>query len=215
MYELVRGPLLWAAFLIFIGGMIVRTVALIKLSLKKDKVVYNHFNAGWAFRSIFHWLLPLNHTVRQYPVYSAVTYLFHLCLLTVPLFLLAHNILWDESWKISLWSLPESVADTMALIMIFLTLFLMVRRMVLPYVRIVTSSIDYALLIAVGLPFLTGYIAYHQWFEYKTMLIVHILSGELMLVLIPFTKLAHMFLFFLTRAHIGMEFGQRRGTVTW
>jgi nitrate reductase gamma subunit len=215
MYEFVRGPLLWVAFIVFIGGMIYRVASLISLSKKKDKVVYDHFNTGWALKSIFHWLLPLNRTVAQYPVYSILTYLFHILLLGVPIFLLAHNILWYESWKISWWSLPEDVADYLSLLMLALILFLMIRRMVVPYAKIVTTAYDYVLLLVVALPFLTGYLAYHQWIDYQLMLILHILSGELMLILIPFTKLSHMILFFLSRAHIGSEFGQRRGTVTW
>jgi hypothetical protein len=215
MYEFVRGPLLWVSFIVFIGGMIYRVATLISLSKQKDKVVYDHFNTGWALRSIFHWLLPFNRTVAQYPVYSILTYLFHILLLGVPIFLLAHNILWYESWQISWWSLPEDVADYLSLLMLGLILFLMVRRMVVPYAKIVTTAYDYVLLLVVALPFLTGYMAYHQWIDYKLMLILHILSGELMLILIPFTKLSHMLLFFLSRAHIGSEFGQRRGTVTW
>jgi len=215
MYEFVRGPLLWVAFIVFIVGMIYRVAALISLSKKKDKVVYDHFSAKWALKSIFHWLLPLNRTVAQYPVYSILTYLFHIILLGVPIFLLAHNVLWHESWKISWWSLPEDVADYLSLLMLALILFLMVRRMVAPYARIVTTAYDYALLLVVAMPFLTGYMAYHQWINYQWMLILHILSGELMLILIPFTKLSHMILFFLSRAHIGSEFGERRGTVTW
>jgi nitrate reductase gamma subunit len=215
MYEFVRGPLLWFAFLVFVGGMIFRIVALIRLSLKKDMVVYNHVSLSWALRSIFHWILPLNRTVLQYPVYSIVTYIFHICIFGVPIFLLAHNVLLYESWKISIWTLPEGVADYLTLLVLAIVLFLIIRRIVLPYARIVTTPVDYVFLIIVGMPFLTGYIAYHQWFDYKLMLIIHILSGELMLVVIPFTKLAHMILFFFTRAHIGMEFGARRGTVTW
>jgi len=215
MYEFVRGPLLWVSFIVFIGGMIYKVASLISLSKKKDKVVYDHFNTGWALRSIFHWLLPLNRTVAEYPVYSILTYLFHILLLGVPIFLLAHNVLWYESWQISWWSLPEDVADYLSLLMLGLILFLMIRRMVVPYARIVTTAYDYVLLLVVALPFLTGYLAYHQWINYQLMLILHILSGELMLILIPFTKLSHMVLFFLSRAHIGSEFGQRRGTVTW
>jgi nitrate reductase gamma subunit len=215
MYEFVRGPLLWVAFIVFIGGMLYRVISFVSLSLKKDKVIYNHFSGKWALRSIIHWLLPLNHTARQYPVYTLMAYIFHVLLLFVPVFLLAHIILWEESWKISWWSLPESLADYLTLAMLGVVVFLIIRRMTLPYVRIVTSPTDYLLLVAVGLPFLTGYIAYHQWISYKLVLIIHILSGELMLVLIPFTKLSHMIMFFFSRAHIGMEFGERRGTVTW
>lgn len=215
MYEFVRGPLLWIAFIVFIAGTIYRVVSLIRLSLNKDRVIYNHFSFKWALRSILHWILPLNHTARQYPVYTAVAYIFHICLLTVPIFLLAHNILWFESWGITLWSIPDRLADYTTLLMLAATLFLVIRRAVLPYVRIVTSFSDYLLLAVAGLPFLTGYIAYHQWINYHWMLILHILSGELMLITIPFTKLIHMFVFFFSRAQVGMEFGERRGTVTW
>jgi hypothetical protein len=64
-------------------------------------------------------------------------------------------------------------------------------------------------------PFITGFLAYHQWGPYKAILIIHILCGEIMLIAIPFTKLSHMILFFLTRAHIGSEMGQRREAKTW
>lgn len=215
MYEFVRGPLLWFAFIVFIAGTIYRIASLIRLSLIKDRVVYNHFSLKWAVRSIIHWILPLNHTVRQYPVYTAVAYIFHICLLAVPIFLLAHNILWYESWGITLWNLPEWLTDYMTLLMLAATLFLAIRRTVLPYVRIVTTFSDYLLLAVAALPFLTGYMAYHQWINYEWMLILHILSGELMLIAIPFTKLIHMLVFFLSRAQVGMEFGERRGTVTW
>ncbi len=215
MYEFVRGPLLWVAFVVFIVGMIYRVAALISLSRKKDQVVFDHFSTGWALRSIFHWLLPLNRTVAQYPGYSIMAYVFHILLLGVPIFLLAHNVLWYESWKISWWSLPENVADYLTLLMLAVTLCLIIRRMVVPYVTIVTTAFDYLLLVVVALPFLTGYLAYHQWINYQWMVILHMLSGELMLILIPFTKLSHMVFFFLSRAHIGSEFGERRGTVTW
>jgi hypothetical protein len=35
------------------------------------------------------------------------------------------------------------------------------------------------------------------------------------LILIPFTKLSHMILFFFTRAFIGFEMGVRRGARSW
>jgi hypothetical protein len=70
------------------------------------------------------------------------------------------------------------------------------------------------LLITVA-PFLSGYLAYHQWFDYKIMLIAHILAAEVMLVVIPFTKLGHMIFFFLYRFLIGGEYSFGQGTRTW
>ena len=65
------------------------------------------------------------------------------------------------------------------------------------------------------LPFATGIMAYHQWGPYELVMVLHVLSGVLLLVLIPFSKLAHMVLFFFTRAIIGFEMGARRGAPSW
>jgi nitrate reductase gamma subunit len=47
------------------------------------------------------------------------------------------------------------------------------------------------------------------------MLILHILTGEILLVAIPFTRLSHMFFFFFTRAYMGSEFGSVRNARDW
>jgi hypothetical protein len=70
------------------------------------------------------------------------------------------------------------------------------------------------LLIAVA-PFLTGYFAYHQWFNYDTVMALHILSGEAMLITLPFTKLGHMLFFFLYRFLIGNEYSFAKGARAW
>jgi nitrate reductase gamma subunit len=54
---------------------------------------------------------------------------------------------------------------------------------------------------------MTGFLAYHQLLlSHKTMVILHILFGEIMLIAIPFTRLTHMFYFFLTRSFMGSQF---------
>jgi nitrate reductase gamma subunit len=39
----------------------------------------------------------------------------------------------------------------------------------------------------------------------------HIICGEIMLIAIPFTKLSHMVMFFLSRGQLGMDYGIKRG----
>ena len=70
------------------------------------------------------------------------------------------------------------------------------------------------LLITVA-PFVTGFLAYHQWFDYRTVILLHILAGEVMLVTIPFTKLGHMLFLFLYRFLIGSEHSFSQGSRTW
>lgn len=163
LYQFVTGPLAWISFGIFIIGMTVRVVRLINLASKKDKVVFNHLHLGWSLRSIFYWLIPFgSRGMREKPVFTVATFAFHICLLVTPIFLLSHNIIWDEKWSITWWSLPETMADYMTLILILAAIFLLLRRIVLPEVRIVTTACDYILLAIATAPFVTGYFAYHQ-----------------------------------------------------
>ena len=216
MYQFLMGPALWATFTIFIGGMIIRIGFLYRLSQKKDRVIYNHAAFSWGIKSIFFWLVPFGSaSMRQQPVFTIMVFVFHATLLAVPLFLNAHNILWDEAFGISLWSIPDIGADVMTLLLLGSAIFLVIRRIVRSEVRILTGAWDYVLLGLTVLPFLTGFLAYHQFGPYEMLLILHILFSEILLVLIPFTKLGHMFLFFFTRAFIGFEMGGRRGARSW
>ena len=216
MYDLLTGPLLWLTFIIFLGGMLVKIVFLYRLSRKKDQVFYDHVSFSWGLKSILHWLLPWSSaSMRNQPFFTLMVFTFHLTLLAVPLFLDAHNILWDEAFGLSLWSMPDVLADLMAIVFIASVIFLFIRRIMRAEVRILSSAWDYLLLILTAAPFITGFFAYHQWGPYETLLILHILFAEILLILIPFSKLSHMILFFFTRAFIGFEMGGRRGARSW
>ncbi|MBW2515319.1 MAG: nitrate reductase [Deltaproteobacteria bacterium] len=215
-YEFLTGPALWFTFIFFIGGLLLRMAFLFRLSRKKDRVIYNHVNLDWGLRSILHWIIPFaSVSMRQQPIFSLVAFIFHLTLIAVPLFLSAHIVLWEEAFGITLWSISDGLSDALTLVFIAAALFLTVRRRIRPEVRILTGAWDYALLAITMLPFITGFLAYHQWGPYEAMLILHIVSGQILLILIPITKLAHMILFFFTRAFIGFEMGGRRGARTW
>lgn len=216
MYEFVRGPLLWVSFIVFIGGSLFRLIYMANLAKKKDIVVYEYMSLKYGLRSILHWIVPFGSVnMRQRPVMTIVSFAFHICLIFTPIFLLAHNILWYESWKISWWTISESVADWMTLVVIAACVFYAVRRIVAPEVKYVSSASDFIILTVVAAPFITGFLAYHQWLAYKTMLIIHILCGEIMLMAIPFTRLGHMLFFAFTRAYIGSEFGAVRHVKDW
>jgi nitrate reductase gamma subunit len=82
-------------------------------------------------------------------------------------------------------------------------------------VRAITSFYDYLVLALATVPFLSGFLAFHQIFDYRTVMIVHMLSGELMLMAIPFTKLTHMIFFFLNRFLVVNEHTIGRGSRAW
>jgi len=216
MYEFLTGPFLWFSFIVSILGFIIRFTYLFSLSRIRDKVVYNHASLAWGLKSIFHWIVPFaSHSMKRQPVFTVMGFTFHVSLISVPLFLSAHNILWDEGLNLSFWSFPDSLSDALTLLVIISGSFLLVRRIVRPEVRVLTEAIDYALLVLTLLPFVTGFFAFHQFGPYGVFFILHVVSGELLLILLPFTKLSHMIYFFFTRLFIGFEMGGRRGARPW
>jgi nitrate reductase gamma subunit len=206
LYTLVRGPLVWVAFLVFIGMSIFK-VRRLYLMAKNEKVVLPGIKGPAARRSILHWILPFGsrNWRMRWPV-TITTFVFHIGLVFTPIFLLSHNVLWYESWGISWWSLSEKVADIMTFLVIVTSVIFLMRRIFSPEVKFVTSSDDLLILAISFFPFLTGFLAYHEWLlPYKAMVILHMLFGEAMLIAIPFTRLGHMFYFFMTRAFMGSQ----------
>jgi nitrate reductase gamma subunit len=216
LYNFVSGPLVWLAFIIFIGGSIYRLIKLISLVHKKEPFIYSYMSLKYGLRSILRWSTPFaTENMRKHPALTIVAFAFHICLILTPIFLLAHVMLVDESWNLSWWTLPDGAAEIMTLIVIAGCVFFLVRRLVNPEVQYVTSASDFIILAIVAAPFITGLIAYYQWFGYQFFMILHILSGEIMLVAIPFTRLSHMWFAPLTRAYMGSEFGGIRHARDW
>jgi len=117
-HQIVSGPLVWLAFILFIGGILYRMLAMI-FDLKKKKHLFKHTSVRANLRSILHLITPLaGFNWRRNTVLTAASLVFQICLFVSPVFLLAHVILLDESWNISWWTLPDAMADIMTLIVI-------------------------------------------------------------------------------------------------
>lgn len=216
MYAFVTGPLAWLAFGIFFIGLIYRAVWYIRgLDWKADRVAYAEYPAyGFrgAVRSILYWLLPFGtRSWRFYPGMTILFFVFHIGLLFTPIFLRAHNMILAERWGFSLPVIADPTADFLTILVLAAAVFIILRRIALPEVRHLTTGYDILLIVIAVAPFLTGLFAYHHVGDYPFWLIVHILSGEIFLVAIPFTKLSHFVLFFMSRAQIGMDYGIKRG----
>lgn len=216
MYEFLTGPMVWVSFAVFVIGVTYRAVKYIRgLNWKLDRVAYRaHFGYGLkgALRSIVMWLIPFGtRNWRVKPGFTILFFVFHAGLLIVPIFLLAHAILIKQAWGISWPSLPGVLADGLSIAMLVAGVFMIIRRLALPEVRIVTTAYDYLLLAIAMAPFFTGLMARFGAPGYDIWLMAHLITGHLMLLAIPFTKLAHVIMFFMVRGQIGMDFGIKRG----
>ncbi|HHW20289.1 TmcC family electron transfer complex membrane anchor subunit [Thermodesulfovibrio thiophilus] len=210
-YTLARGPLVWLAFIVFFTGMFYKITSMLKMA-KSERVIYPYLSLKYTLRSLIHWLTPYGSiSMRKHPWFTSITFIFHICVIVTPIFLAGHIELWHESWGVSWCELPVSVADSMTMVVISCIIILIVRRIFQSDVRFLSSSGDYIALTVVLMTFLTGFLAHNELLlEPRVMLTIHFITGEIMLMSIPFTRLSHMFFFWLTRAHTGSEFGAVR-----
>lgn len=214
--EFITGPMVWISVIIFLAGVIFRLTRILRSVKAQEDFILEYMSLKYSLRSIAAWLVPfLPASTRKSPVFYGVSYLFHILLFIIPVFLLAHVLMLEESMNWSWVTINEPVADKMTFLIIIALVFFAIRRLVVPEVKFLTRASDFIFLLIVALPFVTGFAAYHQFFAYRWMVIIHILSGELMLILIPFTRFFHMFMAPLTRGYIGSEFGHVRHARDW
>lgn len=214
--DFIMGPMVWVAFLIFILGLIFKIVIIIKDVNERESFVYSYLTLKHSLRSIFAWLIPFfPQSTKQSPVFYSISYIFHLLLFIVPIFLMSHIVLINEAFQVSWMALDDGLADILTLVVILALVFFAIRRQKVPEVKYLTSFKDYVLILIVALPFITGFLAYHQFFLYRWMVIAHVISGEIMLILIPFSRFSHMIVAPLTRAYMGSEFGNVRHAKDW
>jgi nitrate reductase gamma subunit len=215
MYDFVSGPLVWIAFVVFIAGMIFQLIKMLKMA-EKDKVVYPYMNLKYSLRSLFHWIIPFaSKNMRARYEVTIMTFLFHLSLILLPIFLAAHVVMFTFSWGANWRFVSENTATFLTVLVILACVFFLCRRLMLPEVRFVTDPSDYLLLAIAAAPFVTGFMANRQWFDYETVVIIHMITGAVMLMTIPFTRLSHMLFFPFTRAYMGSEFGAVRNARDW
>ena len=209
LYDLGTGSLLWVSGSVFVLGLIYRVQSFLSLARRMDPAALKNFRACWALSSILHWLVPANVTARENAPTTLAGFALHLGLIATALLFSGHVVLWDQAWGVSWWMLPDDAADWLAYACLAGALFLAARRLTLPHVRALTRGADWLALALTVLPMATGLCAYHQWGDYDMMISLHVLSGNLLLLAVPCTKLSHAALFFVSRAITGSDFGKR------
>jgi len=216
LYNFVSGPLAWVAGTVFILGAIYRLVSMYILAKKKDSSSLEYLSLPYSLRSIVNWLIPFNTMGwKADPLMTVTTFVFHICFIAVAVFLSAHVVVWNTAFGFDMWSLPTEAGDIISIVVIATCAIFALRRFILPHVKNVTKPKDWFALTLVVLPFITGVLAYHQMGPSLLMTTLHILSGELLLALIPFTRLSHALFVLFTRAYMGSEFGAVRHTRDW
>ena len=91
---------------------------------------------------------------------------------------------------------------------------LLVRRLTSPVLKLISNFDDYFSWFVTMLPIVTGLLMpVRMGVRYETLLAIHIISVAVLMIWLPFGKLGHTFLVFVTRGTTGMVF-ERRGAKT-
>jgi nitrate reductase gamma subunit len=140
------------------------------------------------------WLFPVKRVAHNRPIYSVISILFHIGLLLVPLFLFAHVQLWKESLGFGWITLPYQWAFWLTLSTIIFAVALFIGRMLNKSSSFISRKQDYLWPLILLIPFVTGFVCAHLSVNpkiYQSFMLMHVLSADLIFILIPFTKIAH------------------------
>jgi nitrate reductase gamma subunit len=142
------------------------------------------------------WLFPLG-KIKNQAIFSLTSIVFHVAILMVPIFLAGHIALWDRGFGISWPAISNEVADFLTIVVLISAVALVFQRATAKATRSLSRVQDYLLPLLITIPFATGYLMMHPAinpFSYDTTFLVHMMSANLIFILIPLTKLSHMVL---------------------
>ena len=210
MLEFANGPALNVALGVFVVGVIWRLGFLIRMKKRVDKSESRggneRFGGLWmiASRSINHG--PLSNSIKP-PIANA--YLMHLVLAIVIFAAQEHILLLEESYGIGWQSLPHIVVRLSTIVLLVTLAVTVYRRLRHPVLRLLSNFDDWFSLLVTVLVVATGLIAGLAEQNSDTLIAVHVLSFDLLLIWFPFGKLMHAFLIFGSRYSTGVAFAHK------
>lgn len=205
-----RGQGLDLAVSIFVLGVIWRLIEIYSLGRKKDLSAPRHVAGASGLHTMFRRSVPPEGFVKKSPVTYVAGYAFHIGLAIVVFLFAPHIKLFESVLGISWPGLPSQFVDLVAVVTIAALVLVLFDRINRPVKRYLSTFGDWFTWLLTLLPVLTGWLAVqHLLLPYTTMLTLHILSAELLLVFLPFTKLFHAFTAWGSRYYNGAVNGHK------
>jgi nitrate reductase gamma subunit len=190
----VRGTGLNIALGLLVLGVLWRLIEIYTLGRKRDLAPARKVAGASGWHTVVRRSLPPPGMLKRSPVGYIGGYIFHVGLFIVVFFFAPHIKLIESLLGISWPGLPSQVVDAVAVVTLATMVLVLVDRINRPVKRYLSTFGDYLAWTLTFLPVLTGYMSFqHLLLPYTTMLALHILSVELLLVALPFTKLIHVF----------------------
>jgi nitrate reductase gamma subunit len=206
----VRGTGLNLAISIFLLGVLVRLLEIYSLGRKKDLAEPRSVAGASGMNTVFRRSIPADGMLKNSPITYIGGYVFHIGLAIIVFLFAPHIKFFQDLLGFSWPGLPSQAVDFAAVLTIVALLLILFDRISKPVKRYLSTFQDWFTWALTFLPVLTGWMAVqHLLLPYTTMLALHILTVELLLVFLPFTKLFHAFTVFGSRWYNGTVNGHK------
>lgn len=213
--DIARGPVLQVSVYVLVAGTLWRLLGIMLLQKKPD---HSEPRQAGGLRGALKviWTRAFTAPVfKQATVYSkTLGYGLHIGLFITIFFFVPHILFFRELVGLSWPGLPNSAVFFIGVITVGIGIALLVKRLTHPVLKLISNFDDYFSWLVTMLPLVTGLIIPIRFgVRYETLLALHIVSVALLLAWLPFSKLAHTFLIFLSRGTTGAIL-ERRGAKT-
>jgi nitrate reductase gamma subunit len=206
----VKGPLFNIAIAIFALGLSVRILEILVNGRRHN---FSQPRAGeWlpGLKTVFSRTVPDPGTFQRAPFNVVVGLIWHLGFIITLLLFIPHIAVLKGLLGISWPGLPNPLVDLITALTLVALAATLVHRLTHPVKRRISTVQDYLVWALTFLVVLTGYLAYNRLITpYPLALGLHILAAEVFLIVLPFTKLTHIFTAFIARWYTGASFGRR------
>ncbi len=208
--DFLRGPGLQISTAVFALGMVYRILHLLMLGRKKDLALPRGSEWGPGLRTVWHRSFSsIRLSSRGYFILVA-GYIFHIGFLITLLFFSQHIEMFRKIFGFGWPALPPGLITITAILSLAAMVALLLHRLIDPVKRTISDFQDYLTWALTFLPLITGLIVGQAiGLNYQDKLILHIGSVELLMIVIPFTKLAHMLTTFSARWYNGAIAGYK------
>jgi len=213
--EFARGPALQFSFYVLVAGVLWRFLGIVLLQTKPD---YSEPRQAGGIKGAIQVIVTRSFSAKafskatKYP--KTVAYTLHIGLFVIIFFFVPHIVFFRDLTGLNWPGLPNNIIYVVGVVSVASGIALFIRRVTNPVLRLISNFDDYFSLFATLLPIVTGLIMPIRFgVRFETLLAVHILSVCMLLIWLPFGKLAHTFQVFLARGTTGALL-VRRGAKT-
>lgn len=205
-----KGPMFDWALAIFAIGLAARIVEILILGRKHNYAAPRGSELGPGFRTMITRTVADPGTFASAPFDVVVGIVWHVGFLIALLLFVPHIELIDSVLGLAWPGLPEPIVDAVVAVTIVALVAALIHRIAHPVKKHISTVEDYLMWVVTFLPLITGYLAYHRLINpYPLALGLHIFSVEIFLIVLPFTKLTHIFTAFIARWYNGATFGRK------